>query len=639
MEEWKGKLENYNSILNLIPFGEKTSVSRALMFSGMLKQSPIPINPDLPIVISSCALDLSISSNKYTAKNNIRILERFTKTILDKETHTTFLLYEENKTLKYKEYTLYNEMNEDFGEIMKDYTEDKKFFKEGETLQEPHAFDSSGFYRFGKNITAMYGTGLDVLEDQITISEELIDELSIFKVSNVLIEIDPDNLTLKNIYGDKNEYKPFPLIGERVRGDNILLAMSKESSRHAFLISDSDMRKINTVDEKVIIQFKNARVVDISVRIGQPECSNEFLQLLKNEQDTYENTKIQLIEKHMYTGLQVDDELVSYYNKLKVICDAKWKNQEREYSPKTVLLNITVVGEKPVGLSQKLSGTYGNKGVTGRILSNKITSKPRERMPFTKDGRRIDIILNTLSSTNRNIVGQVYYIHMANVSYQLSKALKEMNISNEEKANIILDVVSIYAPKTRGVYEEAIEEYGVDEFINYLLYKDKIRFIVDPMSNGIGLDTCIRAKKYLASKDIYVGNVEVFSGFNKLFETEIGEMYLLFLKQSNESSSNSSIRSLGSFADKGDPSKTQVYKENRSRYPDTPIKLSELDFYLFLSKLGKERVSKFIGRSENQILESFRAITSSLGYMICTDDDDIYTSNNKEVDDDEIYTG
>ncbi|MFP3039014.1 MAG: hypothetical protein ACKEQK_00735, partial [Candidatus Hodgkinia cicadicola] len=50
-------------------------------------------------------------------------------------------------------------------------------------------------------------------------------------------------------------------------------------------------------------------------------------------------------------------------------------------------IKIKLLMQRSIQAGDKLSGRHGNKGVVSRIV-------PREDMPFTKDGKPIDIILN-----------------------------------------------------------------------------------------------------------------------------------------------------------------------------------------------------------------------------------------------------
>ncbi|MBU0671166.1 DNA-directed RNA polymerase subunit beta [Patescibacteria group bacterium] len=70
---------------------------------------------------------------------------------------------------------------------------------------------------------------------------------------------------------------------------------------------------------------------------------------------------------------------------------------------KTIQLTIAQLRKLQVG--DKMAGRHGNKGVISRIV-------PVEDMPFLKDGRPVDILLNPLGIVSRMNLGQVLEVHL-----------------------------------------------------------------------------------------------------------------------------------------------------------------------------------------------------------------------------------
>ncbi len=68
-------------------------------------------------------------------------------------------------------------------------------------------------------------------------------------------------------------------------------------------------------------------------------------------------------------------------------------------------IHVTVAQLRAVEVGDKLAGRHGNKGVISRIL-------PVEDMPFTEDGRPIDIILTPLGVPSRMNLGQILELHL-----------------------------------------------------------------------------------------------------------------------------------------------------------------------------------------------------------------------------------
>ena len=68
-------------------------------------------------------------------------------------------------------------------------------------------------------------------------------------------------------------------------------------------------------------------------------------------------------------------------------------------------IHITVAQVRNVSVGDKLAGRHGNKGVISRIL-------PEEDMPYTADGRPVDIILTPLGVPSRMNLGQILELHL-----------------------------------------------------------------------------------------------------------------------------------------------------------------------------------------------------------------------------------
>lgn len=75
-------------------------------------------------------------------------------------------------------------------------------------------------------------------------------------------------------------------------------------------------------------------------------------------------------------------------------------------------INITIAQVRNVSVGDKLAGRHGNKGVISRIL-------PEEDMPYTEDGRPIDIILTPLGVPSRMNLGQILELHLGMAAHTL----------------------------------------------------------------------------------------------------------------------------------------------------------------------------------------------------------------------------
>ncbi|MCB9831870.1 MAG: DNA-directed RNA polymerase subunit beta [Planctomycetes bacterium] len=69
------------------------------------------------------------------------------------------------------------------------------------------------------------------------------------------------------------------------------------------------------------------------------------------------------------------------------------------------MVKVYVATKRQLSVGDKIAGRHGNKGVIARIL-------PEQDMPFTEDGRPVDICLNPLGVPSRMNVGQILETHL-----------------------------------------------------------------------------------------------------------------------------------------------------------------------------------------------------------------------------------
>ncbi len=68
-------------------------------------------------------------------------------------------------------------------------------------------------------------------------------------------------------------------------------------------------------------------------------------------------------------------------------------------------VKVYIASKRKIQVGDKMAGRHGNKGIVSRIV-------PVEDMPFTSDGRPVDIVLNPLGVPSRMNIGQVLEAHL-----------------------------------------------------------------------------------------------------------------------------------------------------------------------------------------------------------------------------------
>ena len=93
-------------------------------------------------------------------------------------------------------------------------------------------------------------------------------------------------------------------------------------------------------------------------------------------------------------------------------------------------IKVYVAIKRKLQPGDKMAGRHGNKGVISRIV-------PVEDMPYSSDGRHVDIVLNPLGVPSRMNVGQILETHLgaacAGLGRQINNAIKEYENSGDIK--------------------------------------------------------------------------------------------------------------------------------------------------------------------------------------------------------------
>ncbi|MBR3897967.1 MAG: DNA-directed RNA polymerase subunit beta [Bacilli bacterium] len=126
-----------------------------------------------------------------------------------------------------------------------------------------------------------------------------------------------------------------------------------------------------------------------------------------------------------------------------IVCDVQVLSKEdNEELPAGVSkkIRVYIAQKRKIGVGDKISGRHGNKGVISLVL-------PEEDMPYTKDGKTVDILLNPLGVPSRMNLGQILELH-------LGMAAKTLGIHV---------ATPVFDGATREEILEALDEAGLDQ--------------------------------------------------------------------------------------------------------------------------------------------------------------------------------
>jgi DNA-directed RNA polymerase subunit beta len=343
----------------MIPFVNHNEANRALMGSNMQKQAVPCIKPDAPLVATGIEHDAA----KYTG--------RLVYAQKDCE-----VLYVDGTRVEVKEGTkkrVYNLVNFERTNTFAMFhqrpvvdTGDK--LKEGDLIADTTSSDN-GQIAVGQNMLVAYMSFYGAnYEDAIIVSEKVAKK---HKFTNIHIKEYVTDIRDTKL-GPELTTQDIPNIGED---------------------------KLRNLDEEGIVML-GAEVNKGDILVGKVTPKGEaqltpeerllrsiFGEKAKDVKDS--SLKLKSGEKGRVVGIKIFDRDKGEINETGVI--------KRIYVQVAELRNIKV--------GDKLSGRHGNKGVVSMIL-------PEEDMPYTEDGRSVDIILSPLGVPSRMNLGQIFEVHM-----------------------------------------------------------------------------------------------------------------------------------------------------------------------------------------------------------------------------------
>lgn len=344
---------------SMIPFVNHDEANRALMGSNMQKQATPCIKPEAPLVATGIESDAAKYTGRliYAEKNG-------------EVSYVDGSRIEVKEGSKKRIYNLVNfERTNTFSMFhQRPVVKKGDKIKAGDLLADTTSSDH-GQIAVGQNMLvafmSFYGANY---EDAIIVSERVAKE---HKFTNIHV---------KEYVVDVRETKLGP---EQTTQDipNVSEAVLKNLDEEGIVVVGSEVKKGDILVGKVTPK-------------GEAQLTPEerllrsiFGEKAKDVKDT--SLRLKSGEKGRVVGVKIFDRAKGEINETGVI--------KRIYVQVAELRNIKV--------GDKLSGRHGNKGVVSMIL-------PEEDMPYTEDGRSVDIILSPLGVPSRMNLGQILEVHL-----------------------------------------------------------------------------------------------------------------------------------------------------------------------------------------------------------------------------------
>lgn len=636
----------------LSPFTAYNSSSRNYMFSSHLAQRLITCEPDSKRVVTG----LENKFSKYTFDIRmpsdgkiLKVIQRYPNTIGSTGLNynpETVVIYEDNETKTIDCFSIvdYKKFHQFFGYKYRTRDEISQiksgaFIKKDTVFCSPPSVGDNNEFNYGFNAKVAFMTLPAVSEDGIIVRKGYLDKLKFKVYETRTIEFGISNFPL-NIYGDIDNYKPFPDIGEYIREDGVLMAL-RDYDIGLIPVDTSiyDTREIDFIFDKCLFTRSGVgRVIDIKVHKNPfqpdktPSTITTFLNKYKNAMYRFHKellefeSKLRHDNKSKYgidklkLGRNLHRLLIEAYVDLDVPND-KFRQPLSLHNRKNTIdeyrIEFTIEYEIKPDIGFKLTCNSGGKGVICSIEDD-------DKMPVDKFGRRADIILDPAATISRMNLGRLYEHYINDLLEQTEMKIKHMtgfkpsmslrdlvktdvNKINEA-LNYILGLLELLAPKQKDYIMNLTDSEKVEYL--YLIMKEHITIHMPPNTEIDLPEVIMGIEQSIYRPDVgpivYTGHSgQVTTTVNNI---RIADFYMMLLDKIADDWSSVSISKLQHFGIISPQNKSEKYSYP---YRNSPVRtVGESEGRVMVGFTPLENTAELMDRSNNPL--TMRAMVQNI---------------------------
>ena len=341
------------------------SSSRSIMFTSHLTQALNLTKPDFPKVYTNYENIVGLNSTGYyKSKSNSVVVDRIYKFEENRGFYYLLFTYDKEKD-KYDVIEKRNVENltEIFGyEYNTDVIDSKEVgdkIEKGEVLYKSSSYDEFMNYCYGKNAKFIYMLEPNTIEDAIVCSKSLSEKMISKEVDTVTVSLN-DNEVLCNLYGDGDNYKGFPDVGEYVK-DKIVLAKRRILNNQVLYdLKASNLRKVNFSSD--VPYFCEGRVIDVEIFYNKSieeltdSKINSQLKTYILEQRRFNEQLFNRCKAIIESGSKYSKEINFFYQKSKMVLDpnVKWRKEESVFN--NMIIRFVIERDSGLSVGQKITG-------------------------------------------------------------------------------------------------------------------------------------------------------------------------------------------------------------------------------------------------------------------------------------------
>ncbi len=427
------------------PFLNTISSARIAMMSHHQNQTITPKYPDIPRILTGFESQLETFTIKMPVDGKVvSVHRRFNKGYAIDSIKTnpyTVIIFQNRVTGEYDclEIPEFDTKHLVFGNHLK-HTQIVNQLREDMVIKKDTIFAYPNSVREG-NILA---TGISAnivnishpssIEDGYGVSESFCKRGTLLKLPMVTGHWGKKQYPL-NIYGNDKVYKPFPDIGDTIKDCGLVMAFREyDADFDVVEMTNRCLQTVDTIHDFCIYSTPGATVYDINVLSGIGETTSK--PITPKSMSVQAELYISQINIYYDAIIKSYESLINY-KKLPLLNprlinlvtrayanrpnDPRYKNSTTGKVRRTIDKNfldeynveIKMYVEQPLALGNKISGYFGDKGVTCKKINDKD-------MPTDELGNIADIIKFNKSPISRQNCGQLYEQHISAAARDLT---------------------------------------------------------------------------------------------------------------------------------------------------------------------------------------------------------------------------
>lgn len=340
--------------------------------------------------------------------------------------------------------------------------------------------DDMGNYRYGCEANVAFLSVPQIIEDGFVASTEFLERNAFQAVKTNSVSWGSKFVAL-NLYGDENNYKPFPDIGERVKDHGVLMALRRIDENMALVeLTPKALMEIDYVFDKRVYAVAGAVVTDVEVwhddnSRGQRSLAGTEVQPMRyfNRLSRYYGRIVEVYNSLQSKARKYGEELVLtpaahelVVRALARTCKERLNRTYRNAPLDDFRVDISYTYRVVPTIGNKFTGQHGDKGVIVDVL-------PPEEMPVDQWGRRADLILDGDSTVKRMNPGRFYEQYVNVASYHALLKLKEL-LPNGTGTQQQISTAWEYLYGYYATVSSAMKE-RIDEFVEIQASKGRLR--------------------------------------------------------------------------------------------------------------------------------------------------------------------